>query len=241
MAKFISMKIPVLLTGIIAIFIGLTACNKTYKGEGAPVANVRETGKFDKVVLNMDARVTITDTLENSCVVFAPANVQEAIITRLDGSTLVITSKGTLITDNPVEIKIGLSQAAAFEVNGSGEITGTNIIKNEELDFEVNGSGMLKLEVVAVKVTGAVSGSGNVVLTGSSNDLNVEINGSGNVDAQKFSTLRSKARISGSGEVMLFVEETLDADVGGSGIIKYRGNATLNKSLSGSGEVIKLD
>jgi hypothetical protein len=222
--------------------VALTAsCNKTYVGEGEPMSIVRETGKFDKVVLNMDAIVRLTDTTVNSCVVTAQGNIQEAIITRLDGNTLVITSKGNLITDYPVEIAIGISQAAAVEVNGSGEMTGTNTLKNEELDFEVNGSGVLRLDVVAVKLTGAVSGSGEVFLTGSSNEFNVEINGSGSVNAKEFSTLRSKVRISGSGEVKLFAEESLEANVSGSGVVRYRGNAAVDKKISGSGEVIKID
>ncbi len=226
---------------VLLIWSGLSGCNSTYIGEGEPVSNVRETGKFDKLVLNMNAIVRVTDTTVHSCVVIAQENVQEAIITRLDGNTLVITSKGTLITDKPVEILISLSQAAAFEVNGSGEVTGLNTIKNEEVDFEVNGSGKLLLDVVAVKITGAVSGSGVVNLSGSTNELNVEINGSGTVDAQKLSALSSKTRISGSGDVKLLVEESLEASVSGSGVVSYRGNAVVKKKLSGSGEVIKLD
>jgi hypothetical protein len=97
------------------------------------------------------------------------------------------------------------------------------------------------MDVVAVTVSGAVSGSGNVVLTGSSNKLNVEINGSGMVDAQQLSTLHSKARIAGSGAVKLLVEETLEANVGGSGTVSYRGNAEVSQKIAGSGQVIKLN
>ncbi len=232
---------PLLITISVLIILAASACNNTHVGEGETVTQAREIGKFDKVVLNMDARVTITDTSANFCVVRAQQNLQEVIITRLDGNTLVITTKGTVVTNEPIEIAIGLSQAAAFEVNGSGEIVGLNTIKNESLDFEVNGSGKLQLDVVAVKITGAVSGSGTVNLTGTSNELNVEINGSGLVDAGEFSTLKSKVRISGSGDVKLLVDETLEANVGGSGVVSYRGNAVVNKKISGSGEVIKLD
>jgi len=229
------------IAGLLVLFISLSSCNKTYIGEGKPVVDVREIGKFDKVVLSMNAKVRVTDTTANFCIVRAQENIQEAIVTRIDGNTLVITSRGVLISDEPIEIEIGISQASAFEVNGSGEIIGMNTIKNEEVDFEVNGSGVLKMDVVAVTVSGAVSGSGEATLTGSSNDLNVEINGSGLVDAQKFSTLKSKARISGSGQVKLFVEQSLEANVGGSGIISYRGNATVQKKVAGSGQVIKID
>ena len=80
-----------------------------------------------------------------------------------------------------------------------------------------------------------------VGLTGSANDLDVEINGSGSVNAERFSVLRSKAKISGSGEILVLAEKSLDANVTGSGKVSYRGNAVVDKKISGSGEVKKLD
>ncbi len=229
------------LTAFCLFALLFSACTQTYHGEGALVPEKRELGKFNSLVLSMNALVTITDTLESSCVVIAQKNIQEAIITRIDGNTLVITSKGNLITDKPVEIAVGLNKASAIEVNGTGEVTGRNTIKNEIFDFEVNGSGKLMLDMVAVKVTGAVTGSGLVKLTGSASNLNVEINGSGTVNAGNFSVNNSKARISGSGSTELMVGESLQATVSGSGVVAYRGNPVVEKKISGSGEIKKLD
>ena len=234
-------RIIVQLFIVIAVGFGISGCTKTFKGEGAMVPEKRELGKFNGLVLSMNANVTITDTLESSCVVLAQQNIQEAIITRIDGNTLVITSKGNVVTDQPVEIILGMSKAAAIEVNGSGEIRSSNTLKNESFDFEVNGSGKLILDMVAVKVTGAVTGSGLVELDGTANSLDVEINGSGTVNAGSFSVNRSKARISGSGEVELTVGESLQASVSGSGVVNYRGNPVVEKKISGSGEIRKLD
>jgi hypothetical protein len=53
--------------------------------------------------------------------------------------------------------------------------------------------------------------------------------------------LRSKVKISGSGEILVLAEKSLDANVNGSGKVSYRGNAVVDKKISGSGEVKKLD
>jgi hypothetical protein len=230
-------SLVVLLTATIFI----SGCTQTYRGEGAMVPERRDVGKFNRLVLSMNAVVIITDTLESSCVVIAQQNIQEAIVTRMDGNTLVITSKGNLETEKPVEIAIGMNKAEAVEVNGTGEVSGSNTLKNESFDFEVNGSGKLMLDLVAVKVTGAVTGSGLVKLSGSANALNVEINGSGTINAGNFSVSKSKAKISGSGSADLTVGESLQASVSGSGVISYRGNAVVDKKISGSGEIRKLD
>ena len=219
----------------------LYSCGKTYHGEGERIEEQRKIEHFNKLVLNMNAVVTITDTPEFSCTIIAQQNILEAIVTRLDGKTLVITSKGNLITDKPIEIVIGMNQLAAIEVNGSGEIYGRNTFKNSDFDFEVNGSGKLELDLVAVNVSGAVTGSGLSKISGSANSLNIEINGSGTIDASKFSTIKAKTKLSGSGEADLMVSESLEASVSGSGKVNYRGNAEVDKNISGSGEVRKLD
>jgi hypothetical protein len=222
------------------VFI-FSGCNKTYHGEGTITEDVRKVGKFDKVALNMNAIVTVTDSVKTGCVVRAQPNILEAVVTRVDGNTLVITSKGNIVTDQPVEIEISMSQPSAIEINGSGEISGLNTLKNESFDFEVNGSGQLQLDLVTVKTTGAVTGSGEVTLKGTSNDFHVEINGSGKVEATEFTTLNAKARISGSGEVHMNVAKSLKANVSGSGIVSYRGDAVVEKEVSGSGEVRKAE
>lgn len=242
-AKLFCMKnrfvLQLLSLGLVMFWIA--GCTQTYKGEGAMVPETRKLGKFNRLVLSMNAMVTLTDTLESSCVVIAQQNIQEAIITRIDGNTLVITSKGNLVTDKPVEITVGINKASAIEVNGTGEVHSSNTLKNESFDFEVNGSGKLMVDLVAVKVTGAVTGSGLVELNGSANSLDIEINGSGTVNADDFSVSKSKAKISGSGEAGLRVGESLQANISGSGVVNYRGNPVVEKKISGSGEIRKLD
>ncbi|MBK8414097.1 MAG: DUF2807 domain-containing protein [Bacteroidetes bacterium] len=103
------------------------------------VDEVREVGEFNRIVLNMEALVVVKDSLVHSCVVKAQGNIQEAIITRMDGNTLVITTKGQLITNEEVVIE-RMNKEMAFEVNGSGKMFLINTFKNDELDFEINGS-----------------------------------------------------------------------------------------------------
>ena len=140
------MKIRVLLPFLFILVLSL-GCNRIYNGEGPVVADTREVGEFNRIVLNMGATVLVKDSLVHSCVVKAQGNIQEAIITRMDGNTLVITTKGQLITDEDIVIEISMNKEMAFEVNGSGKIVSVNTFKNDELDFEINGSGVIEDDV----------------------------------------------------------------------------------------------
>ncbi len=230
------MKIKLLLPFSFLLVL-LFGCNRTYVGEGIVVSNVREVGEFNRIVLNMSALVVVKDSLVHSCVVKAQGNIQEAIITRMDGNTLVITTKGQLITDEDIVIEISMNKEMAFEVNGSGKIVSVNTFKNDELDFEINGSGVIEADVVANKITSNISGSGILDLSGSANSFNMQISGSGTVNSFNLVTLDAKASISGSGEADVNAGKSLYAKVSGSGAVRYLGNPEVSKDISGSGSV----
>lgn len=210
-------------------------------GEGETVSETRAVSDFKGIAVNMAATVYIKDSTEHSCVVKAQKNIQEAIITRIDGNTLVITSKGTLISDEPIIIEISMSRPERFELNGSGKMISVGQLVNDKMDFEVNGSGSLDMEVVSTQITGAVSGSGNLELAGKTNSFDVEINGSGKVLAFDLSALTCKSKVSGSGDAEINCVETLKATVTGSGNIQYKGEPKVDESISGSGAIKRVN
>jgi len=226
---------------LLLLTIFTLACNRTYTGEGEIMAVTRTVSDFKGIALNMAATVYIKDSTDHSCVVKAQSNLQEAIITRIDGNTLVITSKGTLVSDEPIVIEISMSRPERFELNGSGEMLGVGQLVNDKMDFEVNGSGTLKVDVVSTSITSAVTGSGNLELSGKTNSFDVEINGSGKVRALNLSALSSKAKVTGSGEAEINSAETLKATVSGSGAIQYKGQPKVDESVSGSGTIKQVN
>ncbi|MBK6642499.1 MAG: DUF2807 domain-containing protein [Bacteroidetes bacterium] len=98
-----------------------------------------------------------------------------------------------------------------------------NTFKNDELDFEINGSGVIEADVVANKITSNISGSGILDLSGSANSFNMQISGSGTVNSFNLVTLDAKASISGSGEADVNAGKSLYAKVSGSGAVRYLG------------------
>ena len=227
-----------LLSPFALIFQG---CHETYTGEGPVVVMDRKTGEIHKVAVNMSADVIITDTTVSFCKVHAQENVQEAITTGMDGGVLYISSKGTLITSEPVVVEVGMVRPEGVEVNGSATVKAANTLKNEKLSFEVNGSGSLQADVVSLKTRAYVSGSGMLMLSGSTRELMADISGSGEIKAFSLSTLEAKTDISGSGKAELLVAESLKAQVGGSGEVHYKGNPKVEQRVTGSGSVTRAE
>jgi len=228
---------PILICLLLSLFMA-TSCIESITGNGPVISDERTPGKFTSLALNLGAEVRIVKANENSVMVTAQQNLTDRIITRVDGNTLVITSKGNLISNHPIKIEVRMPEFENFEINGSGEIEFDDTVTGDYIDFSVTGSGSVNARLDVRKVTTVVTGSGTVRFSGQADDLKGEVLGSGVIDASSLIAENGQFKLSGSGEVRTHVTGRLNASVTGSGILYYTGNPELQKSVTGSGKVI---
>ncbi len=140
-----------------------------------------------------------------------------------------------------VKIFVSMTEAKALALSGDGTMLGQIPFSPSDLNLSVSGSGSMEMDVTAGQITSTISGSGNIRLSGNSAIHTINISGSGNVIALDLDAARCGIRISGSGECYVFVRQSLDADISGSGNVKYKGSPAITSTISGSGQLIKLD
>jgi len=88
-------------------------------------------------------------------------------------------------------------------------------------------------------ISANIGGSGNIKLSGNSNELTCSIAGSGSIKAYELNTNSLNANIAGSGSIRTTVKTKIKAKVVGSGSIYYKGNPThIDTKSVGSGDVI---
>jgi hypothetical protein len=85
-----------------------------------------------------------------------------------------------------------------------------------------------------------LTGSGNINLAGLVSQQNVEISGSGSYKAGDLDTQQTTAIISGSGNMTLWVKDSLNITISGSGTVDYYGNPRVNQKMTGSGSINSL-
>ena len=161
-----------------------------------------------------------------------------------DGSTLVVRSKQGFDL-NPTKSILVYVAAPVFkdiDVSGAGDVISDNTISgNEPIHLHVSGSGDIKMQLNAPKVTTEVSGSGDIALKGQAQDFSANISGSGKVKCFDFVTDNTSLDLSGSSDAEVYANKKLDIDVSGSGSIRYKGAPSINQHISGSGDVRKVD
>lgn len=219
-----------LVTAVLIICLGITSVNaqwwsseKQIKGNGNYITKTRKTNSYDQVNLVGFMDVILIKGTEGNLEIKAESNLQEYITTEVRGSRLKISvEKGVNLKpshNKMIIIKVPFEDIEATSVTGSGDIV---------LDIEAN------------KIKSNVTGSGDIVLKGKTSHLDCEVTGSGDLDAYKLKAKTVAAQVSGSGDVMVYAEEELQAKVSGSGDITYKGNPrNENFKTFGSGDISK--
>jgi hypothetical protein len=101
--------------------------------------------------------------------------------------------------------------------------------------YSLTGAGNLnsKLPLQEINITGA----GNATAMGAGEEIAVYITGVGDVDLYDMPVKKAVIRISGTGNVHVDVEESLDVTISGMGSVVYKGSPRIKQVISGMGSV----
>ncbi|MDE3254056.1 MAG: DUF2807 domain-containing protein, partial [Bacteroidota bacterium] len=102
-------------------------------------------------------------------------------------------------------------------------------------------SGDMQLEINTPSLESEIAGSGTLTLTGETRDQRIQISGVGNYKAEDLKSENATVRIAGSGDVKVFAANTLDIRIAGVGSVYYKGDPTIKQSVSGSGDVKRIE
>jgi hypothetical protein len=85
-----------------------------------------------------------------------------------------------------------------------------------------------------------LSGSGGCTISGLADTLAVTVSGSGDFSGKSLTSRVARVKTSGSGDALVQVHESLDAESSGSGSVRYVGSPQVTQHVSGSGTVAPL-
>lgn len=191
------------------------------QGSGNVKAEMRELGRFTGIDLEGAADVNVTIGEQQSVLVETDDNILPIIETTLDGDRLVISSKDNFRSSKGVKVRITVARLEAARISGSGSITATGVKSGK---FEA-----------------AVSGSGDLRISGEAESLNAVVTGSGDIDTTKLEAADATVTVTGSGDVKISASKSISASVTGSGDVRYTGKPSqVQKSVTGSGTIKEM-
>ena len=231
-------------------FFGINTTNAQWwgnsekvKGDGNVVTKTRSISDYDKIKVNGSLKVNLVAGKEDKITIKSDKNLMQYIVTEQEGDLLKIyVKKGYYLRPSSgIKISVPFEDISMVALYGSGNITGKDMIKTEDLDVILSGSGDISLAVTTKDLSGVISGSGDIELNGKSEYFEGKVSGSGDFEAFDLTTKNMKALISGSGEIEITATESVEAKISGSGDVTYKGNAIIkSKKIAGSGSVTSL-
>ncbi|MEF8811627.1 MAG: head GIN domain-containing protein [Bacteroidales bacterium] len=205
----------------------------------------REVSAFSKISMSVSGDLYLTQGDEYKLEIEGDEDLLDDIETTVKNGRLKIKhNKPFRFSWNNKKVKIYVTtkEVEELSLSGSGNIIARTPISTEDVQFNVSGSGEIKIdELEAANINASISGSGDIRLAGrnSGGSLDISISGSGELHASDLRLRRAEISISGSGSCDVHVTENLEADVSGSGKVRYNGNPVIDADISGSGKVVK--
>ena len=244
----------ILIIGLSSIYLSCVAFS--VRGDGQLITTEINVSSFEKINMSTGAEVRFYASQTYRVVLTIDSNLYDYvdIYTRNRELNIRWKNRGPYFTRFLVEV-YG-SALTGVSVSGSGSFTAmdkivtssfkTNISGSGETeatvecgDFSaiISGSGKTNHNIICDTLTADISGSGEIIITGTGRDATIRISGSGDFNGSEFKTNNVSARISGSGNLNIWVLDYLRANVSGSGNINYRGNPRVDFDSSGSGRL----
>ncbi|MEW2923025.1 MULTISPECIES: head GIN domain-containing protein [Flavobacteriaceae] len=234
-----------LLLALCTVAITSAQWGRRIKGDGNYVTIERSVGNYDGVALAGWFDVDLVNGNEGEITLEGESNLLEHIKTEVKNGTLVIkVEKGLNLRPSTwgkgIHITVPVESISEVSLSGSGDIVGQTTIKANNFSTRIAGSGDVSLTVEAQSVEASLSGSGDINLSGRTTDFKVQVSGSGDIKAYDLEAEFVTAAVSGSADIKVTANQSIDARVSGSGDIHYRGNPKkINSKSSGSGDISK--
>ncbi|MBK6966503.1 MAG: DUF2807 domain-containing protein [Bacteroidales bacterium] len=227
------------LLALIILMLSATGCvRERIEGNYDVIIEERNSQPFSEVSSKGSFRVVIIPDDATWVEVKAESNVVPYIETWSDGTTLTVEYRdGYNIHEHfTVEVFLHTPVLESIRLSGSGKVE-SGSFSSDRAELQISGSGHIECAFVTANLSANVSGSGNLTIDGIAESSNMKVSGSGKIDAINLNQKSCLANISGSGNILTSVSESLEAWISGSGCVYYVGDPAIETHISGSGKV----
>ncbi len=192
------------------------------QGSGILKTEKRTVSSFKSISASGAFEIDVVCQKEVGLEIEGDDNLLPFVKTEVHDDTLYIKPTKNYSAKKPMRIRITVPDVESISASGAN---GFNVsdVKNEKIKIET-------------------SGASNIVISGETVALDLEMSGAGKIDSEKLRATRVSIRLSGAGKATVFASEELNADVSGAGSVTYAGDPKkVNKNISGVGSISKKD
>jgi len=202
----------------------------------------RTIGSFDGIHVAGHYDVTLTQGNEGTISLKGNQDDLDQIETYLKNSDLIIKQKKSSWFDNwnsgRVSISIPVEDIDKLTLSGSGSVITNHTLSSDDFKIVLSGSGEIDLSLETDVLEAVLTGSGDIDLRGKAIEASYQLTGSGDIKADDFELEQGKAKVTGSGDIEMYANSSVNANIKGSGDIVCHGNPRMQQiKTTGSGDI----
>jgi hypothetical protein len=223
-----------------SVQMGFGGAMKMIVGEGEFATEERSVSGFKRVQLRGVGSLEVVQGEHESLSINAQKNLMPYIESRVIGDRLIVGAKEgyELKPDGVILYRLTVKDLRELEVDGAAQVNLAEL-RTDRLDMEINGSATVQAPGLSLnRLAIEIKGSGKVTAAGTVEQLDVNVSGACNFNGEDLKTRYASADISGLGQMVIWVTDTLDVNVSGSGSVSYYGQPLVNND--GGGNVTAL-
>jgi len=232
----------ILASFILGIFL-TTSCvfsGPSLKGNGDVVEENRKVGSFDEIKVSRGINVYISQGEKTKVVVEADENLLEAIITKMDGNTLKITTDANIRKSKSKKVFVTCPNISVIKSYAGSNVYSENTIASKNLEISASAGSNIKLEVDAGELYVTSSAGSNIKLEGTAEIFKGKSSAGSNIKAEDLFTNDCLARTSSGANIWISAKNNFEGHASSGGNVFYSGNPkTTDINKSSGGNVIK--
>lgn len=215
------------------------------QGSGVLIRHEFPVSSFTRLHLSTQGLVELVPGTEEKVVVECDDNLLEHLQVVNSGRTLYVTSENKLRAPGFTELRVTVYLRQLDLLNSScrsGEVhTRSPLVSTVPLTVKVLSAGTTRLELDVPKLTVNLACQGDVTLSGTAGEVQIQTAAEGNLDTSALRAQHLRLRNASAGNIDLYAEQTINITHLGAGYIHYRGPARLSDVRQyGAGEIKHL-
>lgn len=207
-------------------------------GSGPIVSETIILPDFTGIDVRMSARVFVRQGDEFEVTVEGKQNIIDELERDVHNGIWRIEIDRCVRDVGELTVFVTMPDITSLKMSGSGDIISENTLIVQDINLEISGSGDIDLSLEADDIDSRISGSGDLILEGLADELDLTISGSGDLRAFGLTLRTADINITGSGDAEVFVNELLIVRISGSGDVFFKGDPTIDTTITGSGRVV---
>lgn len=200
----------------------------------------RDLAPFHKIEINGAFKVTLEQGDKEQVEVVIDSSKQDAVVTEVVDGTLKVYTKKAIKSFETVYITIRMKKIDEIHCSGAVKLTTPGGLNLDELSLNLDGATDCTISVKLNTLDIKMDGTSSLMVTGSATTANINIRGTGKISAPALETDQCAIEIAGAGYASLNVKTKLDVNIAGTGFVEYKGEPSVNKTITGLGKIKKV-